>query len=440
MISPDKDSFLSLKNSLSKEKKIAAELGKLAGFLKNPDSSEEKSISGQISSLKEALKSENERVSKILGSINLNRTLDSMANMKKVDSVMKSRAKTQEENPIAAWIRNREARKKFPMPELDREVMQRIEKRRVQALKGSEKKPRVYANISSRIFSDISRALAESKGFKSLVENLQKTNMEYVPAVYISVIMSTTFLVFAFSVVIFLFFLFFKIGLVPPSIAPVTDMISRFTEIFWVLIVLPAGTFALMYFYPSLERGSLEDKINQELPFATINMSAIAGSMIDPTNIFSIMVSTGEYPNIRKQFTKVINEINIYGHDLVTALKNSSQTSPSEKLTELYKGLSTTITSGGDMVEFFSKRSETLLLDYRLQREKYTKNAETFIDVYISLVIAAPMILMLLLMMIQISGLGLSLSPSSISFLMVTGISVINFVFLMFLHLKQPSQ
>ena len=195
-----------------------------------------------------------------------------------------------------------------------------------------------------------------------------------------------------------------------------------------------------MYSYPSLERGSLEDKINQELPFATINMSAIAGSMIDPTNIFSIMVSTGEYPNIRKQFTKVINEINIYGHDLVTALKNSSLTSPSEKLTELYKGLSTTITSGGDMVEFFSKRSETLLLDYRLQREKYTKNAETFIDVYISLVIAAPMILMLLLMMIQISGLGLSLSPSSISFLMVTGISVINFVFLMFLHLKQPSQ
>jgi len=135
-----------------------------------------------------------------------------------------------------------------------------------------------------------------------------------------------------------------------------------------------------------------------------------------------------------------MNEINIYGHDLVTALRDSADSCPSKKLADLYNSLSTNITSGGNLGEFFEKRSETLLLDYRLERERYTRASETFIDVYISIVIAAPMILMLLLMMIQVSGLGLALTPTMLSLIMILGVAGVNFVFLMFLRLKQPAQ
>ena len=169
-------------------------------------------------------------------------------------------------------------------------------------------------------------------------------------------------------------------------------------------------------------------------------MSAIAGSKIEPTNIFKIIVSTEDYPHLKKQFTKIINEINIYGHDLVTALRSSAFGSPSKKLSDLYNGLATNITSGGDLAQFFEKRSQTLLLDYRLQRERETRSSETFIDVYISIVIAAPMILMLLLVMIQISGLGIALSPSLLSLIMVMGVTIVNVVFLMFLRFKQPAK
>lgn len=135
-----------------------------------------------------------------------------------------------------------------------------------------------------------------------------------------------------------------------------------------------------------------------------------------------------------------MNEVNIYGHDLVTALRNTADYCPSKKLTDLYNSLATNITSGGDLGEFFDKRSESLLLDYRLERERSTRSSETFIDVYISVVIAAPMILMLLFMMIQVSGLGISLSTTAISLIMVFGVALINFVFLMFLRFKQPGK
>jgi hypothetical protein len=47
---------------------------------------------------------------------------------------------------------------------------------------------------------------------------------------------------------------------------------------------------------------------------------------------------------------------------------------------------------------------------------------------------------MLLLMMIKISGLGLDLSIGAITLIMVLSISMINLLFLTFLHFKQPNE
>jgi archaeal flagellar protein FlaJ len=188
-----------------------------------------------------------------------------------------------------------------------------------------------------------------------------------------------------------------------------------------------------------LKKNPLGGKIDAELPFAAIHMAAISGSMIDPTKIFSIIASTKEYPYLEKEFNKLLNEINVYGYDLVTALKDLALNSSSTKLSELLNGLATTITSGGSLYEFFEKRSQSLLFEYRLDKEKQTKSAETFMDIYISVVIAAPMIFMLLLIMMKISGLGISLSTSTITLLVVGGVSLVNVFFLIFLQIKQQA-
>ena len=122
---------------------------------------------------------------------------------------------------------------------------------------------------------------------------------------------------------------------------------------------------------------------------------------------------------------------------MVSALRNGAENSPSKKLSELYTGLATTINSGGDLPEFFEKRAQSLLFEHSLENEKRTKAAETFMDIYISVVIAAPMILMILLMMMKISGLGISISTSMISLIMVLAVTMINIIFLTFLQLKK---
>ena len=168
-------------------------------------------------------------------------------------------------------------------------------------------------------------------------------------------------------------------------------------------------------------------------------MSAIAGSKIEPSKMFEIIVSTEEFPHVSREFTKVINEVHIYGYDLVSALRESAANTSSKRLSEVFNSLATTITSGGDMAEFFDERAKTLLFDYRLERERYTRSAETFMDIYISVVIAALMILMLLLMIIKTTNLGLTgLTTGSITLIMVLGVSGLNILFITYLYLKQP--
>ena len=192
-----------------------------------------------------------------------------------------------------------------------------------------------------------------------------------------------------------------------------------------------------MYIYPSTEKSSLGQKINYELPFVAIQMAAIAGSDIEPSNIFMIISMSKEYPYLRKESKKIMNQVNLYGYDLINALKNVAAASSSENWTDLLNGISTTLRSGGDLSKYLNKKAESLLFEYRLKREKSIKSAETFMDIYISVVIAAPMLMMLLLVMMSISNIGFSLSVQMITIIIVSSVSLINIIFLIFLHLNQ---
>ncbi|MFH1310911.1 MAG: type II secretion system F family protein [Nanoarchaeota archaeon] len=324
---------------------------------------------------------------------------------------------------------------------LEKISLKKMKMGKIKIQKKKEKKPSKYVNIANKLFYNLANSLINKGKFRKLGRTLVKSNMEYISATYVPVIFFSTLVSVIVAILVMVFLLFFNVSSAPPFITSIEESLGiRFLKVFWILFAVPVATYAFAYFYPELEKKSLESKINQELPFATIHMSSITSSMIEPSKIFSILISTGGYPHLEKEFIKLQNEINIYGYDLITALRNRSANSPSRKLADLYNGLVTTITSGGDLPQFFEKRSQTLLFEHRLEVEKSAKTAETFMDIYISAVIAAPMILMLLLMMMSISGFGISLSPFMISLIMILSVSIINIVFLTFLHLKQPKE
>jgi len=301
-------------------------------------------------------------------------------------------------------------------------------------------KPSIYATISNRFFRKYSNKLLLNGKLEKLNLDLRKMNSPFVVGTYVSMILFTMTIAFGISLLLLVFLLFFNIGLTFPFISSVENsIISRFFNFFWIIFIMPLVTGILMYFYPQSEGKRLGEKVNQELPFVAIHMSAIATSGVEPVNIFKIIIKNEEYKYTRLEFRKLLNLINFQGHDLVTALKKISKSSSSGKLRALLDGLATTITSGGDLHEFLDKHAETLLFDYKLEREKYTKTSETFMDIYISIVIAAPMILLMLFVIMGSTGMYfMGLTTEIMSILIIMIIIFLNIGFLMFLKLKQP--
>ncbi len=299
--------------------------------------------------------------------------------------------------------------------------------------------PRIYLKLANSIFRAIASRIAQQNWVKLLKSDLRKANMDYLLESYIALMLFWTTCAFIAGIGLSIFLLFYNIGISYPFLSVYGGSIQqRLTIVAWLPFVFSLCTFIFLYIYPSTEKKSIARRINQELPFAAVQMSAISGSGVEPTTIFRIIAVSREYPALRKEIRKVLNQINLYGYDLVTAINNVAQATSSQRLAELFAGLSTTINSGGRLGDFFAKRAETLLTQYRLEREQFTKTAETFMDLYITIVIAAPMVLLLIFVLLSLSNFGVNLSPQYMTFIIIGLVSTLNILFLAFLNLKQP--
>jgi flagellar protein FlaJ len=299
----------------------------------------------------------------------------------------------------------------------------------LRGIKGSEekrnaaavKRPSKFAGFSSRIFGRMTDSLASS--FDSLGKDLKQANIRFLLSVYLSMALMSALIAGGVG---------FLIGIIL--------LVLTFNFIF---LLIPFGlvglVFAAFYFYPASEASSVKKQISYELPFATIHMVAVAGSDIEPVKIFKIISRSDDYKAIGAEIRKVIMQVEVYGYDLVSALKSVGGVVSNKRLSELFSGLATNIASGGALKNYLEKKSENFLVDYRLERQRYTALAGTFMDVYISILIAAPLILMMLFIVMNVSGLGMTgISIELLLFFAVVVIIIVNIIFLFVINSKQP--
>ncbi len=306
-------------------------------------------------------------------------------------------------------------------------------------IKASFLKQSTYGKISNRFFLDRAQSLLDRGKLKSLTLDVKRSNSNILSATYVSMMFFSTVLAFIIGWMLFIFLMIFSVSFESPFVSLYSgDHLLRFAKLLALPFALALIGYGAFYFYPGAEKRSLGKRIEQELPFVVIHMASISGSGIEPLAIFRIIALSKEYKYVGQEIRKILNQTNLFGYDLSTALRNVSMTTPSPRFSELLNGMSVNINSGGDIRTFFEKRAESLLLDYRLEREGNTKTAETFMDMYISIVIATPMILLILLVMINVSGVQTGFNSSQMTVAIIGIVAMVNIAFLMFLHMKQP--
>lgn len=194
--------------------------------------------------------------------------------------------------------------------------------------------------------------------------------------------------------------------------------------------------------YPSIVVSRRSHQIKNDLPFAIIHMSTIAGSGAEPMVMFKLLLSANEYKGLNSDVKRIVNYINLFGYDLSTALKTVASTTPSKQWKDVLTGITTTIESGGSLKSYLKSMADDTMNSYKLERKKYVETLATYSDIYTAILIAAPLLFIVTLAIINI--LGGNIGGFSVGTLAKAGtyivIPFLNIAFILFLNIINPEK
>lgn len=286
----------------------------------------------------------------------------------------------------------------------------------------------IYTRLAGKLFGWIPKKYPEI--MKPVKSTLPKSGIKKTPKNYVSAICLTTFIGYSISLlsVSLLVLIFLEL-----------NIFSMILSIIFIPLIISLVVFTIGMFYPYQKVLSRSRSIETDLPFAIAHMGAIAASGIPPSAIFKLLGEFEEYDVLADEIKKIVRNIEVFGLDPMSAMREVANRTPSKKFKQLLLGLVSTIGGGGDLKTYLKISGEQALFTWRMRRQKYLQQLSAYAEFYTGLLIAAPLFIISLfsvMYMIQpeLGGFDiLTLMKMSIYLLIPT----LNIGFLVFLQTTQ---
>ncbi len=209
-------------------------------------------------------------------------------------------------------------------------------------------------------------------------------------------------------------------------------------------LILGSISFMLMitvyHSYPFQLLTSKKNDIEANMPFAINHMAAIASSGVPPLVVFKLLTNVHEYGEIMYESRRIVRNVEAFGMDLTTSLKNVVERTPSDRFRQFLNGIISTTETGGDLKKFFENSAKDAMFEYRIARERYLQTLSTYADFYTAVLIAAPLFFISILAVMALVGgqiMGMNI-PTAMRFGIYLLIPLLNTAFLAFIHYTQP--
>ena len=252
--------------------------------------------------------------------------------------------------------------------------------------------------------------------FKTSIEEYIKTTLKYS---FLTFILSFTSL----SLIFILYLNFYNIILFSVSI------------LFGIIVGFL--TFIYFYVYPSLAKADYVKDIEDNLPFFALYFYSYSGSQMNIIDIFKLLNKEKRFGAINKEISYLLILINNFGYDILSALLELAQKTPSEKFKEFLYGLISVIRSGGSLKDFAKIYAKQNLEEYEIQLKEYNEKVNLWVTFYAFFFITFPMILLILAFLFSIASGNINILNSLLFFfLIIIPFSYITYLYM--IHIYQP--
>ena len=264
-----------------------------------------------------------------------------------------------------------------------------------------------YQALCYKIFG---KKASKSTQIEYIKRALEKAFMEVRPEAYIAYAwMNALMGAIAGIVLIILYFFVFPSFITLPS------------KLLSIIIPSPILFAALAYFItlmiPESRANRRRKDIDAKLPYALNFIAAMATAGILPSEIFKSLAEQPVYGEVHKEAAWIYRDIEIFSIDIITALRNAANRTPSIKFQEFLQGAITTVTSGGDLRSYFLAKSEEYMRENRRLQKEFLETLGVLAESYVTVVVAAPLFLIIMMSVMTMVGGGSSGSSILILYL-----------------------
>ena len=229
-------------------------------------------------------------------------------------------------------------------------------------------------------------------------KSLKSAHIPITPEDYLIMVIFGTILVALVLILLILLNFLFNLNINP---IPFLDPLLTMAVIFLAVV----GTvFLLAYTYPQTESSGRKTRIELDLPYAVTYMQALSTTM----TLFSIFKSVAEnedlYGEVSEECAMVVRDVEYFGDDLIVAMRNVQNTTPSPNFSELMNDLAMVSKTGGSMTDFFASKSAHYRETALLELENTLKTMEIMAEIYVTAFVAGPIAIMIMIVAQNLSG------------------------------------
>ena len=183
----------------------------------------------------------------------------------------------------------------------------------------------------------------------------------------------------------------FVIGLSAYSLVIGTLFITIFS-----LLVFGGLTYLVFMLYPGLEAGNRRRNIDASLPYAINYITSMSTAGITPAEVFRLLGSSKIYGQSAVEARYIAREIDIFGRDLIDALRLVSASTPSRRMKEFLQGTMASVSSGGNITEYFRTKAEQYALENRQTQKMFLETLALVSESYVTAMVAGTLFLIIL--------------------------------------------
>jgi flagellar protein FlaJ len=174
---------------------------------------------------------------------------------------------------------------------------------------------------------------------------------------------------------------------------------STADPLLWLALIgiLVPGMYAFQITYPDIVAKGRKSKIDLDLPYAISYMQALSTAMPPYEMIRKVYEESEMFGEVSKEFGMIIRDVELFGDDMITAMRNLQRTTPSTNLRDFMNDLGIVFDSGGDISSYLGAKTEYYREQAKRELDLVLKTIEIMAEVYVSAFVAGPIALIIMI-------------------------------------------